>query len=173
MTPEQMKFSEEIASARRGRLEGPYSIWIRIPELADTANHFSNAIRLHGKLDKRLYELMVAIITRHWSAQYAWFSHLRQGIAAGLSPDVYEALRTRCAPNFVREDERLVYDVVNEILETKTLRQDSYDRAIRILGLNNLIELVTGIGFYTTISVVLNAFDVPVPDIYREGNLPL
>ena len=173
MTPEQKKISEEIASARRGRLEGPYSVWIRTPELADTANHFSNAIRLHGKLDKRLYELMVAIVTRRWSAQYAWFSHLRQGIKAGLSPEVYEALRTRRVPSFTQEDERVVYDLVNELLETKTLGQESYDRGVKVLGLNNLIELMTGIGFYTTISGLLNTFDVAVPDSYREGNLPL
>lgn len=172
-TSEQKRISEEIASVRGGFVRGPFTVWIRIPEIADTANRFGNSIRLHGKLDRRLFELMIAIVARHWSAQYEWFAHMRRGLDAGLSPETYESIRTGRVPDFANEDERLVYETVCEIIETRTLRQGSYDRAFKVLGLENLIELVTGIGFYTTIAGVLNVFDVPVPESVKAGKREL
>ena len=173
LTPEQKRVSEEIASVRRGHVRGPFTIWIRTPEIADTANRFGNALRLHGKLDRRLFELMIAIVARHWSAQYEWFAHMNRGLDAGLSPEVYEAIRTRRMPKFAKEDENLVYDLVNEIIQTKTLSKESYGLGVEFLGLENLIELVTGVGFYTTIAMVLNVFDVPVTDDVRANKSPL
>ncbi|MHB8566360.1 MAG: carboxymuconolactone decarboxylase family protein [Nitrososphaerales archaeon] len=173
LTPEQKRISDEIASVRGGHVRGPFAIWIRIPEIADTANQFGNALRLHGKLDRRLFELIIAIVARDWSAQYEWFAHMRRGFEAGLSPDVYEAIRTRRVPKFANEDEYLVYELVNELIQTKTFCQESYDRAVGMLGLENLIEIITDVGFYTTIAMVLNAFDVPVPDSVRAGKSPL
>ena len=49
----------------------------------------------------------------------------------------------------------------------------SYDRAVEFLGLDNLIELITGVGFYTTIAMVLNTFDVSVRESVRDLKLPL
>ena len=71
MNREQKRISGEIASVRRGFVRGPFAVWIRIPEIADTVtNHFGNALRMNGKLDRRLFELMISIVARHWSAQY-------------------------------------------------------------------------------------------------------
>lgn len=84
-------------------------------------------------------------------------------------PEVVEAIRARRRPEFLREDESLVYDVITELNETHALGQPSYDRAIAALGLDLLIELITAAGFYSMIAMVLNAFDAPVPG----GNRPL
>ncbi len=169
LTREQKRISEEIASVRGGYVRGPFAIWIRIPEIADTANKLGNALRLHGKLDRRLLELTIAIVARDWSAQYEWFAHMKRGLAAGLPQDLYESLRAGRIPQFASEDEKIVYEVVNELIHTKTLSQASYDRALREFGLEGVIELVTDVGFYTMIAMVLNAFDVSIPESVRAG----
>ena len=172
-TSEQKRIAEEIASVRRGYVRGPFAIWIRTPEIADTANKFGSALRLHGKLDRRLFELMIAIVARHWSAQYEWFAHLTRGLDAGLSPEIYESIRTERVPEFKSKAETTVYNLVTELIRTKTLGKQSYELGIEVLGLENLIELVTGVGFYTTIAMVLNTFDVSVPPDVRADKLPL
>ena len=108
LTPEQQRIYKEIAGTRSG-VRGPFALWLRNPDLADRANQLSNALRLHGKLEKRLFELMVLVVARHWSAQYEWFVHETAALKAGLSPEVVEAVRDRRSPEFVRDDERLVY----------------------------------------------------------------
>jgi 4-carboxymuconolactone decarboxylase len=163
LTAEQQRVYDEIAGPRKGVVRGPFAIWIRLPEIADRANQFGNTIRLHGKLEKRLFELMVLIIARHWSAQYEWYAHEGAALKAGLSPDVVNAVRSRRKPDFSREDERLIYDIITELNETKTLSQPTYDRAVDALGLDLMIELITGAGFYTTAAMMINAFNAPVP----------
>ncbi len=169
LTAEQKRIYDEIARPRGGVVRGPFPIWLRNPALADRANQFGNALRVHAKLEKRLFELMVLIIARHWSAQYEWFSHAKSALKAGLSPRIVEAVRDRRSPEFVREDERLVYEIITELVETRTLSQPSYDRVLAALGLDLLIELITAAGFYTMVAMMLNAFDAPVPN----GERPL
>ena len=163
MTAEQRRVYQEIGGARGGVVRGPFALWLRTPEIADRANQFGNALRLGGKLDKRLFELMVLVVARHWSAQYEWFVHEKSGLEAGLTQAVVDAIRARRAPAFAREDERLVYDTITEINETHTLSQPAYDRALAALGLELLIELIAAAGFYTMVAMTLNAFDAPVP----------
>ena len=169
LTQEQKRIQEEIAGPRGGVVRGPFAIWLRLPDLADSASRLGNALRLNGKLEKRLFELAVLITARHWTAQYEWFVHEEAGIKAGLSREVVEAIRLRQHPPFVRDDEALVYSVVTEIYETGTLSQSTYDRALAGLGCDLLIELVAAAGFYTMVAITLNAFDVPVPG----GEMPL
>jgi 4-carboxymuconolactone decarboxylase len=167
MTEDQKRVYQEIGGARHGVVRGPFAIWLRNPELADRANQFGNAFRLTGKLDKRLFELMVLVVARHWSAQYEWFVHEKNALDAGLTPSIVDAIRTRSAPEFSREDERVVYDTITELNETRTLSQPAYDRALAALGLDLLIELIAAAGFYTMVAMTLNAFDAPVPGGHR------
>ena len=74
-----------------------------------------------------------------------------------------EAIRNRRKPDLTRDDEQLIYDLVTEMNETRTLSQATYDRAIAALGLDKTIELMTAIGFYTLVAIMLNGFDAPVP----------
>jgi 4-carboxymuconolactone decarboxylase len=168
LSPEQKKLYDDIAGAR-GRVGGPFGIWLRQPALAEPANRFGNALRLGGKLDKRLFELMTIVVARHWGAQYEWFVHAEAGRKAGLADEVIEALRNKRMPMFAREDERLVYDIVTELNETKRLSDAGYQRALDFFGLDLLVELITATGFYTLVAMMLNAFDVDTPD----GSRPL
>ena len=163
LTPEQKRIYSEIAGTRGGVVRGPFAIWLRTPAVAERANQFGNALRLDGRLDRRLFELMVLIVARHWSAQYEWFAHEQAALQAGLSPEVVEAIRDRRLPGLPRDDERLVYEIITELTETRTLSQPSYDRAVALLGLDLLVELITAAGFYTMVAMTLNAFDAPVP----------
>jgi len=160
--PYQMQIHDEIAGARSGAVRGPFAIWLRLPELADKANQFGNVMR-RGRLDRRLFELMVLVVARHWSAQYEWYAHERNALAAGISPEIVEAIRSRRLPEFERGDEKQIYELVTELHETRRLAQASYDRALAVLGEEPLIELVTAIGFYTTVAMVINVFEAPVP----------
>jgi 4-carboxymuconolactone decarboxylase len=151
-----------IAGTRGGVVRGPFAIWLRNPAIAEAADRLGTTLR-QGSLDQRLFELMVLVVARHWTAQYEWFAHARQGLQAGLSPAVIDAIRDGRKPEFARDDERLVYELVTEMNETRTLSQPTYDRAVAALGLDRVIELVTSIGFYTMVAIMLNGFDAPVP----------
>ncbi len=163
LTPEQKTIHAELASTRK-RVGGPFAIWLRIPNLAHTANEFTRALRENGLLEKRLFELIVLIVVRHWSAQYAWAAHEPNAAAAGLSTDVINAIRERRVPNFKQADERLLYEAVTELLKTMELSNAIYERMVKEFGLEKTIEAISVAGFYGMVSTVLKGFDVPTPN---------
>jgi 4-carboxymuconolactone decarboxylase len=164
LTPLQKTLHDEIAGARSGSVGGPFAVWLRRPEIAARANEFGNALRLDGKLDKRLFELAVLVIARHWSAQYEWFVHEEAARKVGVEDGIIEAIRHGRTPAFAGGNERVVYDFVKELTETKTVSEPTYERATAALGTDLVIELVTVIGFYTIAAMVINVFDAPVPN---------
>jgi len=163
LSPDQLRLAQEIAATRH-RVGGPFGIWLRTPAIADAANRLGNTLRRDSNLDKRLFELMVLVIARHWGAQYEWFVHEGAARQAGLPDGVIAALREGRTPAFARPDEQLVYDVVRELQTTRTLSDGTYARALATFGLELLIEFISAAGFYTMVAMMLNAFDVATPD---------
>ncbi len=162
LSPQQKAIFERIAGSRGGTVRGPFAIWMRNPAIADAADKFGTILR-NGNLDLRLFELMVLLVARHWSAQYEWYAHARHAVQAGIAAEAIEAIRHGRKPELAQENERLVYDLVTEMNQTRTLSQATYDRAVAMLGLDRVIELITALGFYTMVAIMLNGFDAPVP----------
>jgi 4-carboxymuconolactone decarboxylase len=163
MSAEQRRIAEIIGGARGGIVDGPFALWLRVPEIAERAQHFSDRIRSKSTFEKRLFEVMVMAATRPWSATYAFEAHARTAESLGVAPAVVDAIRQRRTPLFDREDERLVYDTVTELMQSRKLSDASYGRALEAFGREGLIELITAAGFYNMIAMMLAAFDVPPP----------
>lgn len=168
-TPEQATLFKEIAGPRGGVVRGPFAIWLRNPELADKANQLGNALRVSGKLDKRLFELAILVVARSWTAQYEWFAHAEAALAAGLEASTVQALQRAEQPNLTKADEQIVFKVSYELMQDHKVSDATYQEAEQAFGLPLLIELISVIGFYTMVAVVLNGFEAPVPG----GSLPL
>ncbi|HYI27241.1 MAG TPA: carboxymuconolactone decarboxylase family protein [Bradyrhizobium sp.] len=168
LTPEQQRVAAAIAGARKN-VRGPFTIWLRNPALAEHANAFGIALRDSQVLDRRLFELVVITVCRAWSVQYAWSSHAPAAEAAGVAPDVIAAIRDNRTPDFKRDDERIVYDVTTELMQTKELSAATYDRAVQQFGIEGMVDLVSTVGYYAMVGIFLKSFDVPTP----TGDRPL
>jgi len=80
---------------------------------------------------------------------------------AGLTAETIDAIRARKRPDLQRDDERVIYDLVSELLKTKTVSTATFERAKSVLGRDGVIEAVSCAGFYGMIGFVLNTFEVP------------
>jgi 4-carboxymuconolactone decarboxylase len=63
-----------------------------------------------------------------------------------------------------------VHAVTTELTVERKLSDATYKSAVAVLGEQTLLDLVTIIGFYTMVAVVLVSFDVDIPD---GGDKPL
>ena len=92
-------------------------------------------LRGEGKLDKRIYELIVLTVARHWSAQYAWAVHEPIARGLGFSEEMVEAIKAPPqSPSSAKPEEALVYDAVTELLAGKVLSHRNLrppDQAVR------------------------------------------
>jgi 4-carboxymuconolactone decarboxylase len=158
MTPAQRSLHETSG----GSLSGPSGIWLRVPELAARTGALTNYLR-KGIVEARLFELMTLIVARQWSAQYVFYAHQKLALDAGVTAEVIDAVRTGRVPAFARADEKLVYEMIVELMETRDLTQATFDRALATFGLECTVELVTGIGTYTAIAMLGKSFGIAPP----------
>jgi 4-carboxymuconolactone decarboxylase len=162
LSPRQQQLHDDFLKSRpRATLTGPFAVLINTPDIAEPTDKLVNHFRHHSKLGRRLIELIIMLVVRDASAQYAWSVHEPHALEQGFSQATIDAIRAKKRPDFARDDERLVYDVVAELLASKTLSAATFDRAKVALGLEGLIEVISCTGLYGMIGLVLNSFDVP------------
>ncbi|WP_193188935.1 carboxymuconolactone decarboxylase family protein [Nisaea sediminum] len=168
LNDEQKRIYDEIASGPRGGVRGPLAVWLRRPGLADRAQALGRYCRYDSSLSPRLSELAILTTARIWDAAYEWAAHEPHAEKAGLPRAVIDALKEDRDPHFEAEDEAVVYEVSRRLNLDRRLTDELYRRAEQILGLDGLIDLVGVLGYYSLISMTLNAFEIEVPPQFRK-----
>jgi 4-carboxymuconolactone decarboxylase len=162
LSPRQQKLHDDFLSSRPHKtLTGPFSVLIHMPDIAEPSDKLVNYYRGTTKLGRRLIELIILLVVRSATAQYAWSVHEPHALDAGIAQETIDAIRARKRPDLKREDERVIYDLVTELLTNKTLSSATFERAKAAFGLEGVIEAVTCTGFYGMIGFVLNVFEIP------------
>ena len=164
MTPDQRRLSDLIVAQGRRADAGPFAALLHAPAVAERVAGFVDFFLSDTLVAHKLKELAILVIARAYTAQYEWFVHERRARAVGLDPAIIEALRGRARPAFKDPAEALVHDMTGEILADRCLSDAHYARAVATLGEAAVVELITLIGFYIAIAVVLVCYQVDAPD---------
>ena len=146
-----------------GGLRGPFNAFVHAPGVGKHLSSLGAAVRYGTSIERRLTELAIITVGARWKAEFEWWAHARMAREHGIADAIVDAIGRGEDPPFEADDERAVYAVARQLTETGKLSQDSYDAARELLGDEGLVELVTLCGYYTLISFLLNAFDVPLP----------
>lgn len=168
LSQEQRRIHDDIMRGPRGRVEAPLAIWLHSPELAEKAQSLGAFCRFGTSLPPRLSELAILVTAVAWRAGYEWSVHAPIALRAGLSQDVVEAIREGREPGFPMEDEAVVYAFSTELLTQRRVTDETYGRAVAVLGTAPTVELVGILGYYGLISMTICAFEIP--DVGTFGN---
>ena len=164
LNAEQRPLAEEILKVSSIGLTGPYSPLLRSPVLGERMFELLRYLRWNTSLPLRLNELAILIIGRLWHSQVEWFAHAPLAIKAGLRPGIVEDLRANRRPAAMREDEAAVYDFVTELHQTHRLSEETFARAKRILGEQQVVDLAAVSGTYVTVAMLIAMADETVPE---------
>ncbi|MDH3660878.1 MAG: carboxymuconolactone decarboxylase family protein [Alphaproteobacteria bacterium] len=164
MSAEQKRIHDEIAAGPRGAVVGPLKVWLHSPALADRAQKLGAHARYHSSLPPHLSELAILVTGSIWQADFEWYAHVGPAREAGIPQAVIEAIRAGEEPPITDEPSQAVYKVAREMHENRRLSDDTYGAACTALGEQGLVDLIGILGYYTLISMTLNAFEVETPD---------
>jgi 4-carboxymuconolactone decarboxylase len=164
MTPAQKTMIEHVLAGPRGGTDGPFNVQLRSPEMGDLAQQFGAATRFSTTVPRKLYELAIIVTARHWTAQFEWLAHRRGALQAGLRPAIAEAIAEGRRPSEMAPDEEAVYNFATELLNTKQVSDATFDAAKRLLGERGVVDLIHLMGWYGTVSMLLNVDRYPLPD---------
>ncbi len=164
MSPEQRAVLEATIAGKRGRMPPPAEAWLHSPVLAQRAQHLGEFIRYDTSLPPALNELAILVTAKHWNSHYEWYAHRRLALAAGLDAAIIDAIRDGRDPPLADAGARAIYDYATALHRNRHVSQAQHDAMVAAYGERGVVELVGTCGYYTLVSMTLNAFDVPLPD---------
>lgn len=163
MTTEQRSALAEITAGPRGGLVGPFAPLLHSPRLMSHLQKTGEFLRFGSSLDRRLFEMCILLVARHWNQQFEWGFHHPLALEAGLGPDVVEAISRAERADHADEVVLAVWDVVDDLQKNQTVDDDHYAAAAALLDERGLVEIVATVGYYTTLAMVMNTARTPPP----------
>jgi 4-carboxymuconolactone decarboxylase len=162
MTPEQRDGYRFMVDGPRGRLPGPYKVWVHNPKLvhatAPLGQHFTPG---KSSLSEREREIAVIVITSRWHSAYPAAAHEKRGKEVGLPAATVEAIMAGLPAAFPDAREQVVYEVAMSLANGRLVSQGLYDRAVKVLGHESITDVIVLMGYYTAVSLTMNFYAVP------------
>jgi 4-carboxymuconolactone decarboxylase len=162
LTSEQKTVFEQL-TAGRGRILGPYKIWIHSPTVASGMEHIGTFLNKHASLSKREVEIGILVISQHWQADYVRQAHIREGKAAGLTQETIDAILAGRDPKLTDPHERAVHKFAAALVGGGKLSDAEFAEVEKILGRPGIAEVLVLLGYYTSVSMAMKMHEVPIP----------
>jgi len=152
-----------------GGLVGPFNAFVHAPDVGRRLSALGATLRFGTSIERRLSEVAIITVGARWKAEFEWYAHSRMAREHGVPDAVVDAIGRGEDPPFTDDGERTVYAVARQLTGNGRLDAGAYDAARQLLGDAGLVELVSLCGYYTLISYLLNAFEVPLPGDARPA----
>ena len=160
---EQRRHAQEIIDGPRGALISPFVPLLRSPELMSHVGRLGEYLRYRSAIGLRLSELAILLAARHWTQQVEWAIHAPIAVREGVAAATVDAIANGRRPSTMSDDEASVYDFCDELQRDRSISDPTWTRAVERLGEQGVIDLVGIVGYYTLLSMVMNAARTPVP----------
>jgi 4-carboxymuconolactone decarboxylase len=163
LNDKQKPLGEQIMKVSSVGLGGPYNPMLRSPVLGQKMFDLLYYLRWETSVPLKLNELAILIIGRQWRSQVEWLAHAPLALKAGLSPNIIAELKTGKRPSDMPAEESVVYDFVTELTTGHKVSDETFGRAKQVLGEQQVVDLTTVAGTYTTIAMILAMSEQTVP----------
>jgi len=164
MTPEQKAMADAVLAGPRASLNGPFNVMLRSPDLGDRLQKVGEYVRFKTSIPPRLNELAILVTARAWTAQYEWYAHYQYAMKAGVPPAVAEDIAAGKRPTKMEGDEAIVYTFTRELIDTKQVSDATFSAVKDKFGERGVVDLIGLIGYYHTVSMLLNVDRYPLPE---------
>jgi 4-carboxymuconolactone decarboxylase len=147
-----------------GALIGPWNPWLTFPQFGGPVWNFTKAMASDPKLPKGVREVAILVTGTHFHSGYELYAHILVGEARGLSDETIATIVSGEKPTSLTKEEALAYNFASALVSGRIAPKLLYDQAQNTFGRDGVAELIYFVALYCAVSVVLNGFDVPVPE---------
>ena len=173
MDDAQRAAADELIAGPRKGVKGPFISLLRSPQLMARLQKVGEYLRFESGLPRRVNEFVTCVVSREWTQQFEWATHVPLAIAAGTAPETIEALREGRRPTGMSREEDLAYDFTTELQRNHGVSEATYRAAVEALGERGVIDLVGLVGYFTSVSMALNVAHTPPEGGSSVEPLPL
>jgi 4-carboxymuconolactone decarboxylase len=163
LTEQQRPLGEAIMKISSVGIAGPYNPMLRSPVFGQRMFDLLAYLRWETSVPLRLNEFAILIIGRQWRSQVEWYAHGPLAEKAGLSPQIIAELKANRRPSNMAPDEAAVYDFVTELTTKRQVSDETFARAKKLLGEQQVVDLTAVAGTYITVAMLLAMAEESVP----------
>ncbi len=143
-------------------LVGPFGVWMHAPSMGAAMARLGREIRFEASLPPDVTEVAICTTGAFFRAAFEFAAHRRMAIAAGVDEDRLDRLAAGEDPGF-EGDAHAAYTIATELLRDHAITEPAHADGEQRFGPRGMVELVTTVGYYSLISLLLNGFDVDLP----------
>ena len=162
LTAEQKTVFDQLV-AGRGRILGPYKIWIHSPTVASGMEHIGTFLNNRSSLSTREVEIGILVIAQHWDGEYVKQAHIKAGKAAGLTQDQIDAILAGRDPKFTDPHESTVHRFATALATKTKLSDADFAEIEKAIGRDGIAEVLVLLGYYTSVALGMKVHEVPIP----------
>jgi len=143
------------------------------PGVAAIRRHGSGVeVRWESPLGRALTELAILTVARELDQPYEWSLHEMEALAVSLDPRIIDVVRNRQPLAGLGEKESIIIQFGRELFRQRDVTDETYARALEVLGSANLVDIVALMGNYVATAIRLTAVNQHMPPGWKQF-LPL
>ncbi|MCC6531056.1 MAG: carboxymuconolactone decarboxylase family protein [Burkholderiales bacterium] len=136
-------------------------------------NAVNRYLREESSLPKKVQELAILVTARELDCQYIWNAHAASARESGVDSAAIDALRDRRELPVLADDERAVARFGQEFFRKHHVSRGAFQAVLERFGRRGAIELGLIMGNYSSLALIVNAFDVDLREERTEPLLPV
>ena len=142
---------------------GPVPTSMYSPTVAEAWHLLNNYLRFEGELSPRQYE--VAILASAWEIeqQYEWSAHEPAARRYEVPDEVIDTIKYDRPVRGLSHEDTLLIEIPRQLLREHDLSSELFAAAVEHFGERATVELLTIIGNYVMVGIVLTGVDQQQP----------
>jgi 4-carboxymuconolactone decarboxylase len=159
------KYSNFTTMRKDGAILGPWSAWLHDPDLGYALWGAANGMTRFRHLPEIIRQIVILTVGSKFGAAYEIYAHGAVASANGMSAQRLATIAANLRPADLTREEGIAYDMTAALLGGGVLASPIWESALAGFGNEGAREIVYLVGHYCFISMILNGFSIPVPDV--------
>src|SRR5688572_23107744 len=143
----------------RGAVQGPFTMLLHCPPLAEHLVNLGGYVRFEGKLDHRVRVLAAMVVAREFEAAYVWGAQTGSARRQKVPESTIAAIRDKHSRGVPPEDAQIV-DFTRDLINKHRVSDDTMKALQKRFGDEQLVELTGTIGYYSLLAMTANATEL-------------
>ena len=143
----------------RGAVQGPFTMLLHCPPLAQHLVNLGGYVRFEGKLDHRVRVLAAMVVAREFEAAYVWGAQTGSARRQKVPESTIAAIRDKHSRGVPPEDAQII-DFTRDLINKHRVSDDTMKALQKRFGDEQLVELTGTIGYYSLLAMTANATEL-------------
>ena len=145
--------------ASRGAVQGPFTMLLHCPKLAEHFVHLGGYVRFEGALDMRARVLAAMTVAREFDTLYVWGAQTGSARRQNVPEATITAIREKHSRGIPAEDAQII-EFARELIRKHRVSDESAKALQARFGDEGMVEFTGAIGYYSMLCMMANAVEL-------------